>query len=570
MALKRYSYKFGLGVNNDRLKKICSPLLCAPVFFGLCSVLLRLYKPIVPLYESINDDALYVNLAKSILDGNWLGKYSDLGNITLSKPPGFAIFLSAVSFVPIPFVVIIQCVVVVAAFSARKSLIDFGAHGVAASFGYYLSIFSPIWFGFDSSRVYRDSFLAALMMSLIAFGLLMARLVKNIGNNSQMKKFMVSSFFLGIIISWIRITKNIEIAAYVFVALTFVLLGFKYRDLLTANWKAILGAGLLIVLSSNMLNVAVGALNQKHYGVALTDNYTKGEFPRALNVLASVSDSKQKDYVPLTGVMRAKIYAVSPTFSKLRPFIEDPSGFWRRYACYSDLKICDEAGLWFTWEIREAVVLAGMDNSAGQFEDTFRRISEEVSEACRTKVIACGASGIAPGIGPVDEISPRHVVESFAASVTQIFGLAGSGGESATYNSDVNPENVRLWESVVRGLPQNKPLENYMPGVNAASETERLLTTLYTPIWQIAFIVGVFGSLVWINFRKTIFNYPLFAIGVGSFGGASALVLQLAVADAEMGLFVRTGSAYFLPSYPFTIIVITLGLNSVFRNLNKV
>jgi hypothetical protein len=564
------SFCFGVLQNFRQRFSISNRVDLIACVFGVLSIVLRWYKPILPLYQAMHDDALFVRYASNIINGKWLGEYALQGNLTLAKPPGFAIFLAFAHFVPLPFVVIIQIVVVTSAISVMRSIRFFGLNKEVALFGYLITIFLPTWFGKASSRVYRDAYLAALVITLIALTLLVVRIYERKLGRATTIQLTTAVIFLGLVISMLRITKNIEVASYAFVCICLISVILKDFKFAFKRWKHILIGLFLLLVSVESLNFTVKQLNQSHYGVSLTNNYTNGEFANALMLMTSVKDENQQSYVPLTKSMRFSIYEVSPTFRQLKPHLELPDGTgWRGQACNSPLRICNETALWFTWDLRDAVVLAGLSNNAIEFENFFRKVSSEISVGCEKKVIACGSHGLAPGIGPFSEMSPRHIVESLSGTASQIFGLAGAGGESALFDSTVKQKDVQEWNSVVNGVPANRPLNSFAPGINSGSETYELMINLFRPIWQLFISLGIVGLFIFIlrgSYRR---DKILMGLLFGGLAGASTLCLQLAILDSEMGLFVKTGTAYYLPIYPFVTLILTIGLNAVvefFRN----
>ena len=530
---------------------------------GILSVLYRWYKPIIPLYYQKYDDALYVRYANSILKRNWLGDYLLQGNLTLAKPPGFALFLSLSYIVHIPFTVLVQVLVVISALSILKCLVWIGANKQASSAGYCFTIFSPIWFGFDSSRVYRDSFLASLMLAVIAMTLRMLVCFKEETYKTKKVSFFATAISFGVTISLIRITKNVEFAIYVFIVFNALLLVKNSRKAMAERIKILVIAMGVLIISMNSLTLVVKQLNRVNYGVAITENYTSGQFPKAMSVIASVVDVNQRKYVPITQEMRKSIYRVSPTFRKLERFLELPDGVgWRSQPCSSPLKICDETALWAPWELRDAVVSAGLADNASQFEKTFGDISKEIIRGCKSKMIECGDRGVAPGIGPIREISLRHMVESTSITVRQIFELAGSGGVSASFDPGVEEQEIKFWKETVHGIPANMPLDVYKPGINSGSETLETLVSLYKPMWQAFFLFGVIGFILTSVNRRFHGSSQLFSVAISGLLGGAALCAQIAIAESEMGLFALT-SAYYLPVYPFFILFLTLGIGSL-------
>lgn len=534
------------------------------VLLGALSVVIRSYVPQVAIYGAGHDDELMVALAHNLLNGEWLGNYSDLVNRTLAKPPGYPFFLVIAFVLRVPSTVLIQVFIVFFSALLFKNLVKSGVDQRIAEIGYCAMIFSPVWFSPNASRIYRDYFLACLMLAVIAGSMNLLNRIKLISANTntdwrRILKLVGSSFLVGLVLSWVRVTKNITFSGFILVLIV-VFLGIFSMKRRLKNYVILILCTLVTILSSYLIMpVAVSSMNDRVYGVNLTNNYTEGTFADAMKIMASVKDTRPRQYVVISKAMRMKMYAVSPTFRKISPFIESQENVdWKVPPCQSPLKICDESAAWFPWEIRDGVVLAGLGDTAIEFENTFKMISEEVEAGCRYQFLECGQQGLATGIGPLGGLSIRHVIESHFAAGNEIFNLVGGDGLSASYATGISDETLRMWDETVRYLPKNAPLNSYLPGVNAGSDTVALISNIYKRMWPYFLILGLSGYLC---FRPKKYNLDVFIIGLGSLIAATSQVSQLAIAEASIGLFVRGAAGYYFPIYPFLIVACTIGID---------
>ena len=529
--------------------------------------------PQLPMYGAEHDDELMVSLANNLINGNWLGNYSDLTTRTLAKPPGYAFFLVISYVFNVPSTVLVHLCIAFLGLYIFNNLLKYGLNRVVVETGYFVLVFSPVWFTASSSRIYRDYFLAGLMVAVIASSM---NLLNQLGGNQINGKVSrrgvfnvgVASVAVGLTLSWIRVTKNITFSATALVVFVLILVGFVFRRRPLKQFYVLLLVTGSILISFNVLPKAVAIQNERTYGVDLTNNYTEGSFARVMKVMASVRETKPRQYVVVSKSMRLKMYSVSPTLRIITPYLELPSASgWKTPPCQSQLRICDESAAWFPWEIRDGVFSAGLGDTALEFEKTFEKISLEIEAACKSRFIQCGEQGLASGIGPLNNLSKRHVAESFAAAAKEVLDLTGSEGVGASFVPDVSDKTVLLWNETVRYLPKNAPLNSVFPGVNAGSDSISLLSNVYKKFWPYFLILGIGGYLL---FDRKKHNLKVMIFGIGCLVAAVAQMSQLAVAEASIGIFVRGATGYFLPIYPFVIVSCTIGLDILVRRLRNI
>jgi hypothetical protein len=533
---------------------------------GAASIALRLYIPLAPYYGAGHDDELQVTLASNLLKHQWLGDYAELSHRTLAKPPGYPVFLYAVHWIPISSTGLIQLIIVCSAFWSMHTLISIGLNKTISRIGFLLSIFCPIWFGVAASRVYRDYFLTALLLLCVAIVLKVVSLIRLIEDKKQLDlsrtQYFCWLFAVGFVVSFIEITKNISYGPVFFAFFCTIVLIARLKLAKSTRIIYILASLVVVFGSSQILKVSIAYANFRKYDVFIVDSYTQGSFPRAMNLISSISEPMPKQYVVVSKFMRENMYVVSPTAAKLRDYLETPANTgWKSASCGSSLNICDESTLWFPWEIRDAVESSGLGKNAIDFEQTFNRIANEIESACQSAEIKCGSIGLAPGVNSISETSIRRFVESISEGLARIFDIYGSGGSSATYSSNVSADQLDVWHKTVNGLPRNAPLDAYNSGVLAGADSSQLVSRIYKNFWNVWILVGSLGLLTAVLRKKLDF---LNTIGIGSTGAFMVLLSQIALVDAQSGLWIKQGAGYYLPMYPFVILATTIGVDRAF------
>ena len=142
-----------------------SPTLrsCILLVVALVSLWLRPAVPQVSVPYAIHDDGLFVNLARHILAGEWLGPYDVR---TLSKGAAYPLFIAAAHLIGVPLKIAEHILYLLAslamAWSAGRLLRSEGA-----SIAMFCALaFNPILWGSSGAHVYRDwlSMIAALAL----------------------------------------------------------------------------------------------------------------------------------------------------------------------------------------------------------------------------------------------------------------------------------------------------------------------------------------------------------------------------------------------------------------------
>ena len=158
-----------------------------------------------------------------------------------------------------------------------------------------------------------------------------------------------------------------------------------------ARWGACAAPFALLALSVG----AISAMNFRHYGVFMTNELKSGEFRAAYGSLLRVKHEKELRYVAVPRETRERIYAVSPSFARLRPWLEGENAkYWGKYSMYAIGREAYENGEigvgHFMWAFRSAVDKIGCCRSARQAQEFYRTLAEEVNGACERGQLECG------------------------------------------------------------------------------------------------------------------------------------------------------------------------------------
>lgn len=177
--------------------------------------------------------------------------------------------------------------------------------------------------------------------------------------------------------------------------------------------------------------LTVCTLNQRSYGVFTTAFRHNSALIGLVQRLTSLEPAGHQAYVPIARPTRLRAYELSPSFAKLKPFLEGRSGYWRagnaEQAEFNGRK--PEEGeifaSYFEFCLYWAAKQAGAKR-AYQMADLFRAIDRELAAAVREHKIEAGTSGFASLAAPLPGDYRRMVAASWQALSGVLF--VGTGG----------------------------------------------------------------------------------------------------------------------------------------------
>lgn len=343
------------------------------VFAVILCFLIKLWVvQIQPLYirATDHDDGMFAKQAEAVLHGRWLGEYND---ITLSKGVFGVLFIAATNYVSLDFLTCQH----IFYFLACVSILHMLAHVVksrAALFGCYLVLlFDPITYSETFSTVYRDGVYISLVLFFIAFSF------EIFFNRKSLGRVCAYSALFGLTLTCICFCREetVWLAPYLVVAaaVTFLFI-LKDKACLHKPQKLLAIAGIPIGCIAAAALV-VGAINFSHYGRFVTNDYTSRDFKAAYGAITRIRQQNYVERVPLNEETRHALYALSPKFKELEPYLE---GKWtEKYKTNEDHDIQD--GFLF-WALRIAAREAGHYENAAAARDYYLALAAEVNALC--------------------------------------------------------------------------------------------------------------------------------------------------------------------------------------------
>ncbi|MFA5264293.1 MAG: hypothetical protein WC378_10735 [Opitutaceae bacterium] len=380
-------------MSKDEMKR---PWLALACILTALKLWLTAGQPIFGIGGASYDDRLFLELANSLLRGEWLGGYQPL---TLAKGPFYSMWIAAVHTLGLPLRLAEQLAYACACVLVVVALAPVLRSAWKRTAVYALLLWNPMTFeGTVLGRVLRQNIYTPL--TVLVFACLIALYLRA---GSSGRRLLPWALGLGLASAAFYLTREES----VWIVPSALLLGLAachraWREGGKTSLKSLAAAASAAAFCAALPVLAVCALNARHYGWFGTVEFRAQAFNDAYGALLRVKPAEEIPFVPVTRETRERIYKASPAFAELRPFLEGDLG--RAWAANSSFvtHLPDErleiAGGWFMWALRDAVRQAGHAPDAGSALAFYRRIADEVNAACDAGRLPAGPrrSGFLP------------------------------------------------------------------------------------------------------------------------------------------------------------------------------
>lgn len=366
-------------------------------------------QPVVAIGPAGHDDRLFLQLADSILQGDWLGGYT---RMTLVKGPGYSVFAAATVAAGVPLPLAQHLLYIAACWLAVRAVRPWLGGDVAAFAVFAALVVQPM--SFESpvlGRPLRQHLYTPA--ALVVFASIAAVLTRTVPGRRAVWA-AVGGLALGVM--HVTREETVWIAAPVAVGLA-ALVRQAWRSRV---WRepALLAGLAACAASAPVLTVC--ALNRAHYGWFGTVEFRAPEFRDAYGAILRVQAGDALAGVPVNRASRLALYELSPAFAELRPHLEGEVGEnWTRASAFvhglppERLEI---AGGWWMWALRDAAAAAGHAASPRALLDYFARLAAEVNAACD--------AGQVPALAPRSGFVPPWRPEFTAGLLREAPGYA--------------------------------------------------------------------------------------------------------------------------------------------------
>jgi hypothetical protein len=327
------------------------------------------------------DDALFFRHAISILQGHWLGPYS---NLTLTKGPGYPLFLAANSIIGLP-ITLMQSLLYAAACTIMASTLYQMCGRISVALVTFLILeWHPAILEYRT--IIRDDISAAQVL------LILSCCCRFLFLETSLQRRLAWAITGGLMLGWAWITR--EDSGWILPGL-FVMFGLHLLRLRNENRAMAAISGSIAAFGASSLAVVgtIAAVNLAVYGTFLEVDFKSPSFLKALTVLQSVRVGDPVPHVPVPDKVRQAVYKVSPAFASLEPYFDGPGKVWTGAGCEEMPSTCgDFAGGLFEFALRDATASRGYYATPASAADFYDRLWREVHQACRSGQLTCRQS----------------------------------------------------------------------------------------------------------------------------------------------------------------------------------
>lgn len=319
-----------------------------------------------------HDDRLMINMANSLINGQWLGEYSEK---TLIKGLFFPLFLALNHFWGIPYTIALP-----AFYSLACVIFIFGIKKLfQTEFPLYILflalIFNPISFADQTYlRVYRNGLTVAqvLIVSGSMFAVYLNRFEKN-----WIQLLWAIGAGLGLASLWNTREDGIWIIPLVcgVIAITWLSIILK-KDLKKWDKSKKMLITVIPVVMLVLSTVIISSINYSYYGIYTTNEINKSNFTQTMKLIYSVKPSEDVERSSVPRSTMEKIYEVSPTLNSIRGELDPTLDRWSWYAKDAEVRQVEDG--FFLWALREAVTKSGYYENAQKANEFYKNVAEEL------------------------------------------------------------------------------------------------------------------------------------------------------------------------------------------------
>ncbi|MCX8135300.1 MAG: hypothetical protein N3D18_15225 [Roseococcus sp.] len=430
-----------------------------PLSLGLAAihVWLAARMPLTAVPPAGHDDALFIRLGMEMLNGQWLGPYTQM---TLAKGPFYPLFVAVAAFLGLPILAAQALVHAAAALVLARALRPWLGGDVAALLLFLLVLANPLGFASDQMRVIREGLYTPLTLLVLGLAVWAVRL-----RHGPLRPALLAASGLGASLAGFWLTR--EEGPWLLPALLAALLLALAHDARDAGralrWRRTLAsAGLALLVASAGVGLFKAA-NWLRYGVADIVEFKQREFVSAYAALTRITPPGPVGrHVVATPETLALAFAASPAAAELAAPLASPlhTGFIAHGCEVYQVSPCDGASraAWFMWALREAAAAAGMHRDARTARAFYGRLAAEVNAACEAGRIPCAPArhGMAP---PFDW-------RALPAKLDRMW------------------EGLRLLALLPGVAPPREALSCYTENCGASSPTGRFLSAVHSTLFQ--------------------------------------------------------------------------------------
>jgi len=438
-----------------------------------------------------HDDTLFVGLALSILEGEWLGAYDQF---TLMKGSGYPLFIALSNVIGLPLILAQELLYLGACLTFAWGLRLLGAPALVSCLGFGILAFNPFTYNFFPN-VYPFRFGIYPAVSLMLFAVAQIILVRA----SRRERHWVATVVFGLLLGWFSNIRGEAI--WLLPSLGIFLLAYLYLKHRSADypgqaqiWFSATRLIILTIAGFFAVNVSIAVKNYHTYGVYMTNEMTSPAFKSAYGALLRIRTVRWERFIPVNREARDIAYGISPSFGRLEHYFEYGRGTksWM-------VGMSDYPAAYFPWAFRDALFSIGYFRDAPTTHEFLETIGFEIDQACESGRIDCRPryTNLAPAWHSEWNRLAVHIFFDTVARMVKFAGFVENGPRGWSLDDDKLVTNYRyVTNSPVR--PQSQELIFMTPSFHKARLEEKRQVLLgfawvYRRVPQILFVLALGG-----------------------------------------------------------------------------
>lgn len=529
------------------------------IFMVVVIILKQLLVIGLPLFAHAgagHDDRLMINMANALINGEWLGDYSEK---TLVKGLFFPLLLTINHILGIPYSIGIP-----GFYSLACVIFIFGIKRLfPTDFPLYLIfmalIFNPISFADETFlRVYRNSVTAA--QALIVIGCMFA-IYLNRFEKPWIQLLWALGAGGGLASLWHTREDGIWIIPLVMgvIVITCLSIFFNKEEQKWQKARSILISWIPIGIL--MLSVMIiSGINYAQYGIYTTNELNNSNFTQAIKLIYAV---KPNEDINRTSVPRSsveKIYAVSPTLNSIRDQLDASLDRWSWYE--KDAKVRQVEDGFFFWALREAVANSGYYENAGKANAFYQKVADELSAGFEKGELMKRPTMPSALMSPWRDAYWEALPAAFFRTMDYVVGYEAIE-TTMTDSIDDGKNGIQLFEEITKN-PAYRQGERIRLRNQIRITILNAITVIYQLTGRLVFMVSVLayiGISLGTLFKKWRQKYRLLDCWlVLSALILSAIVVAIGVAYTDISAYVAVSYWYLAGAYPLICVFNVMAL----------
>ena len=532
-------------------------------------------QPIIARGWATHDDRLFLNLARDLLDGAWLGSFNEL---TLAKACFYPIWVALVARLGAPLLLAQHLLYLLAVLALIGAVRPMGYGPWRLLVLGALLWFNPGTYTAQVLRVMREGIYPALTLLVIA-GFVGTLLRARAGTWRALEPWWLLSAF-SLAAFWQTREEGVWLLPFLAGVAAFVC---ARQWWMSAPRRWSLGLVCVVpLLAIPCSDGIVALLNRAHYGIAVTVELKSHDFLAAYGALTRVKPKHVVPHVLVSKETRELIYRVSPAFATLQAEFAGPAASaWgpgpRRQ--WPDLKAGEIGGGWFVWAFRKVVARAGYYASGRKAMGFYRQLASEVDSACRAGTLDClpaRASLVppwAPGYG-------KAMLKTFARAALFTASFDGMAADPAP--SEGNDTTQALYRELTHD--RIAPLEDTVRsgvGPDLYSHLNVIAPRAALKVWLLDRAMGLYRAVMHILAVLALYSFivqiveairrrgisEMWVVQAGLLGALLARLAMLSFIDITS--FPGIDPLYLTAAYPVLILFVCLALFERERMLSR-